>query len=389
MDHGSREKKSGDTSIGALTSLAMQWRNEGMDSTQIEASLAEHLRSAGLREDEISSKLALVSSELNARTTLGPPPDHVTTQQTIWELQQTICLLQRQIAGLNEQAQSTPETGNAPLRTRHTRIPDPEMFSGVRSDYRRFKIQMKHKMEHDRERIGKPTGYMFNRLKDNASTLAISWITREENGTEEDFWRFLDQQYADLLLDEKARNKLQTFKQKRQPLQAFNAEFMRLAYDANEESNHPSLKSRYLAAIRSDLQDRMISVEVPREWDIHALMDRVAQIEENLYRSRISSGTRCRKGSPTGRDEMDWEPTRVNTSRNRGPSQQSKQTRAQWASVSERSRRQEKGLCLRCGEEGHFVRGCRYLPATRPVRTNPATLKENSAEESEGTASEN
>jgi hypothetical protein len=69
----------------------------------------------------------------------------------------------------------------------------------------------------------------------------------------EKFWTFLDEQFRDKLHAKRARRKLQSVKQGKSSLQSFNAEFMRLAYDAGEESNEANLKTRYLLALRNNL----------------------------------------------------------------------------------------------------------------------------------------
>jgi hypothetical protein len=250
-------------------------------------------------------------------------------------------------------------------------------------DYPRFKLQMKYKMEQDRDGYGSPTGYVYNRLKGEASAIAASWIRRLPNGTEEELWEFLDQQYEDLLVDEKARNKLQNFRQKKQSLPAFNAEFMRLAFDAGESDNHPSLKSRYLSAIRPELQDRMITVEVPREWGIHELMGRVALIEENLYRSRIAAPQPTHRASTKDKDAMEWEYTRTNTGRVRKSESPPKgKKRARWVSQAVRDERRQNRQCLRCGRGDHFIMKCDYLPPERPAQARSARdAKRDNAEE--------
>ncbi|KAF1937028.1 hypothetical protein EJ02DRAFT_312612, partial [Clathrospora elynae] len=137
--------------------------------------------------------------------------------------------------------------------------PNPNPFDGDRKDYQRFQAQMQYKLAQDVLSIGSGPG------------------TGE-------FWEFLDDQFSDKLYKERACRKLQSLRQGKQTLQNFNAEFMRLAYDAGKESNTINLKTRYLTAIRNDLQDRMIAVDVPDHWNVQALMSRVAIIEENLFR---------------------------------------------------------------------------------------------------------
>ncbi|KAI8930745.1 hypothetical protein NX059_012353 [Plenodomus lindquistii] len=237
---------------------------------------------------------------------------------------------------------------------------------------------MQHKIRVDRARVGEDvSGYMFNRLKDDAASIGISWMERGDQSHER-FWEFLDQQFSDKMLDEKARNKLFTFKQKKQTLQGFNAEFMRLAFDAGEENNHPSLKSRYMNAINADLADRMVSVEVPREWTVQQLMERVGHIEENLYRSKLYTGSHHgdRRGDQGDPMDVDSPATGYST---RPPGAK----KARWVTPEERAKRRKDNLCLRCGRAGHMQHACELAPAERPAHAFPAGTRKGKSEETD------
>ena len=146
---------------------------------------------------------------------------------------------------------------------------------------------------------------------------------------------------------------------------------MRLAYEAGEENNVRNLRTRYLTAIRSDLQDRMISVDIPDHWTLSDLMGRVIAIEENLFRAKLG-GAMLKQETAAHKDSMDWAPTGAYLGRmsREGP------RRAKWASNEERNRRREGNLCLRCGEPGHYIDKCSMRPARNPeaVRIAAATM---------------
>jgi hypothetical protein len=193
-------------------------------------------------------------------------------------------------------------------------------------------------------------------------------MERNPMGSAESFWTFLEEQFADPLQEERARNKLNNFFQKKHPLQAFNAEFMRLAYEAGENENHSNLKSLYLRALRPDLKDRMISVDVPKDWTINQLHERVVRIEENLYRSKLTAPN-TRNQSKADRDAMDWEPTRANAGRAEGynSGNNNGKERAKWVHKDIVDQRRKDGRCLRCGKAGHFIQKCALAPARRPA----------------------
>ena len=41
-----------------------------------------------------------------------------------------------------------------------------------------------------------------------------------------------------------------------------------------------------MSAIRGDLQEKMVSVDVPEDWDLQDLMARVLKIDVNMRRTR-------------------------------------------------------------------------------------------------------
>ncbi|XPS69782.1 hypothetical protein M3J07_002027 [Ascochyta lentis] len=112
--------------------------------------------------------------------------------------------------------------------------------------------------------------YMFNRLEGQAAQVGLSWKDCNPMGTTAQFWDFLDELYKDSLFEERSWQKLQTITMKKsnQSVESFNAEFIQLAYDAAEEDNTKNLKTRYMSALRPDLQDKMVSVDIPDDWDL-------------------------------------------------------------------------------------------------------------------------
>lgn len=64
---------------------------------------------------------------------------------------------------------------------------------------------------------------------------------------------------------------------------------------------------------------------------------------------------------------MDWEPTQTTTVATIRRLQSS-QKRAKWVSHEEIGRRMKDGSCIRCGNDGHMIRDCSFLPAQNPKR---------------------
>ncbi len=278
-------------------------------------------------------------------------------------------------------------TTNPNWKSSSYKIKDPEVFTGSSKDYPHWKMHMDFKLQSNVP-PEKRVKYIFGRLDKMAARVAFSWMKQFPDGREHEFWKFLDDQFEDKLEAEKARTRLLTCQQKNQRLQLFNNDFMRWAYEA-EETNNQTLKAIYLAALRKDLRDRMISVEVPNTWTIRNLMDRVVVIEENIYRAKL----RAPRLDAKDEDAMDWEASKVsavrsapgptnNATRSTSSGNQRSRTKAKWVQKDEMDRRKKKKLCLRCGDPEHFVKQCPYLPAERPARASPAKVDDDSSEDS-------
>jgi hypothetical protein len=168
-------------------------------------------------------------------------------------------------------------------------------------------MQMEAKLAHDGDAVGSGTGYIFNRTKDKAATVVMSWLRRKPQGTTRELWEFLTQQFRNKLEAEQARRKLFTIMQGKQRLEDFNADFMQLAFDAGEDENTDLLKARYRTAIRPDLQTHMVAIRVGEDWSIQDLMDRVVEIEENLFRAKVGQSYLKQKLASDS-DQMDWTP---------------------------------------------------------------------------------
>lgn len=258
---------------------------------------------------------------------------------------------------------SSSTTSNERQTGRPTKLPDVGKFNGNRRAYRTFKSQMTDKLAslEDRTTIG--VAYMFNRLEGQAAHVGLSWKERNPHGTTEDFWAFLDEQYKDSLFEERSRQKLQSISMKKfnQSLESFNAEFIQLAYDAAEENNTRNLKTRYMSAIRQDLQEKMVSVDIPEEWDLQTLMARVSKVDVNMRRTKGHNPGNFGKKKAPG-EEMDWEPTKAHA----GQMEPEGRRRAKWVPQEVINKRLENHQCVRCGEEGHYAQRCKLKPPKRP-----------------------
>ncbi|KAF9700095.1 hypothetical protein EKO04_001723 [Ascochyta lentis] len=216
--------------------------------------------------------------------------------------------------------------------------------------------------------------YMFNRLEGQAAQVGLSWKDCNPMGTTAQFWDFLDELYKDSLFEERSWQKLQTITMKKsnQSVESFNAEFIQLAYDAAEEDNTKNLKTRYMSALRPDLQDKMV----------------VLAVEVNLRRSKaLTNGTFGQHTRRTNPDSMDWEPTRVHS----GKIESDNRPRAEWQTQEVINQRRAANVCLRCGKKGHYVSRCNLAPAKRPekVQVRSAIAEVSETDDSTNEGSEN
>jgi len=284
---------------------------------------------------------------------------------------------------LRQQWTQTPETPGV----KRYKLPDPDKFGGNKRDWPIFKRAMEEKLAADGPHLGNLRSYIYSRLEGSAAQVANSWLEGNDMASSEQLWELLRKQYADALGKEKAFTKLQTYYQKSGvSLASFNTKFNQLAYQAGESTNASMTKHLYFRAIRQDLRDRMISVEMPEDWDLEDLQNRVAIIEENITRSQVRQASRLPKKDS---DAMDWEPTRSNTGRP-APDKKDPPKRqvAAWASKEERDKRRKEGRCIRCGKSGHFIANCRMAPAKRPQSSTVKASRLEEEDEDENSSGE-
>ena len=387
------------SSAEALTNRALHLMREGQSGTQIRHSLLETLRMDGYTEDEAHQKLDLVERRINEQegphTTPATAPrlsDPSPASQTmamsneIAVLQQRLTELTQAYASLASRNNSYPPTPNTTEKPRKVKIPDPEPFTGKRKDWRRFRLQMKFKLENEQWDKKQQIGYIFNRLKDTAASVGISWLNRNEGGSVQEFWKFLEEQFVDPMLQEKAINSLQAWTQGDRSLPLANADFMRLAHDAGQFKNNGMLKSIYLRGLKKALHDGMISVEVEPSWSIRRLMERVGVIDENIYRYKLNSSGKDDSKPPSnkqqdtvGEDKMDWEPSAQNRAGRIGKPYPP----AKWVPEEVIEKRKKEGSCLRCGMKNHRIRECRFLPPEQSASMRSIQVEEEETKEAE------
>jgi hypothetical protein len=405
------------TSVPLLAHRVDELKQAGQSEADVERQLARYLREHELTDEEIREKIVLVSEFITRREAeivddaaqeaqmssasqaiLGAPstpserargkrPDPLRSGAVHEEVQNLRALVQSMTARMDammafqatSQANSAPTPSisePSPARGYHTKFPDPEAYNGDRKSYRHWRIQVQHKIASEQARggMGDPEGYIFSRLKGDAARAAITYMERGAARRPGGLWNFLDAQYLDPIMDEKARDKLYTFRQGKSSLTEYIQEFNRLMYEADEQGNTPALKSRFRIGLREDLRDKMVAVEIPREWSLERLQERVRGIEENMFRNKIGRhsgrhGYREDQGEP-----MEDVRTKLHETRFNGGDTKK---RAEWVTPEVLEHRRTKELCLRCGNKDHRARNCKFARAIRPTQVNATSARVN------------
>jgi hypothetical protein len=170
--------------------------------------------------------------------------------------------------------------------------------------------------------------------------------------------------------------------------------------NVDEPEDTKGTKTRYLMALQYDLQNRMVTVEVPQEWTLSQVMAQVAIVEENLYRTKLGMSQphdSNRRGLPPhngdpgsgGNDPMDWTPSLKVASANLTTNTRK---RAVWATPEQRAHQQANNLCLRCGLSRHYANNCNLAKSSCPANLKASRIEEetsNTAKSNAGYDSEN
>jgi hypothetical protein len=383
-------------------------RDNGWSDDQILALFNSELLDMGMNETDIrpfiSQIQALTQNEPEGRTedTFGgsrePPNDPSSSAWTGGTTDQAsnrdrrLDLLEQILTQMiaNQRAPTAPPPVPVPVDSQsgisRARIADPDYFDGDVKDYRRFKMVMKYKLGEDRHRLGEIQGYILSRLTGRASTAGMTFRDRHPNCTEQDLWDLLDRNFLDTQAAEHARNRLLTMRQGKRRLREFNLDFNNYALESGED-NEQTLKNLYCLALKPELNDLLVTVDIGQSWTVQELQERVIRIDENLYRNKVRKTMWTPKQNTSSTDDMDWEPTKANSGRTSGRPSKGRQSfhstrnnfgaskqRAVWVSSEEINRRKKESLCFRCGKDGHRANKCKLLPAEKPAQVRTTAL---------------
>jgi hypothetical protein len=238
----------------------------------------------------------------------------------------------------------------------------------------------------------------------NLITLSISsdtWMERHTNiGDDASLWTTLDQIYNNPMHADCAQRKLLEICQGKMNLRTFNAEFRSVLANADKPEDTMGTKTHYLMALQYDLQDHMVTVEVPQEWTLCQVMAQVAIVKENLYHTKLGTSQphdsnrgslppHNRDPSSGGNNPIDWTPSLKVASAK--PTTNTRR-RAAWATPEQRAYQQANNLCLQCGLSRHYTNNCNLAKPSRPANLKASRIDEetsNAAKSNAGYDSEN
>jgi hypothetical protein len=283
---------------------------------------------------------------------------------------------------LNRSSTATVQSEIDQKRPRHTQ-PHLEKFSNEdNSQYPQFRSLLAAKLRIDAKAIGNEeerVWYGFGCLTDVAAGRIHPWIQYAQGTSEftvEGLLKQMDQAFADPQKQAKALSKLNRIQQRNQDFRTYLQDFEQTLLEARGWGWADEVKKGYLrAGLNRDLCDRLVALIEPDSYidytaQLRMISDKLQQLKAWDGSRDRSQGNNSRNSRTTQavKDSMEWEPTQTITVASAGRLQQRQPQRAKWVSYEEIGRRMSDGSCLRCGKQGHLVRGCPLLPAQNPNR---------------------
>lgn len=231
--------------------------------------------------------------------------------QLLQQLQADNQRLQQQVAQLVAlQAAGQAPVAPPPPPRRKIPVSVPDKFAGQREMFPTFMGQCQLFMAlrpedfpDDRARVG----FVISLLSGSAAQWATPLLLQDSPLLTDlqGFWQHMRLLYEDPFRPQTAAWRIKNLRQGRRPLQDYVAEFRLLSQDARW--NEAALMDAFQDGLSDELQDELVRVEAPLTLD--ALVEQCLRMDHRL-------------------------------------------------TAQERSRRRLGGLCLYCGEPGHFAASC-------------------------------
>ena len=241
---------------------------------------------------------------------------------------------------------------------RHDRLPDVPTFDGSRKEYAAWAAQLRAKLQVDLEDDSEVVRFWYchSRLRGKALSQVTPWVKSVgQQGTVSELCGQLDAAYDTREEVDNGERQMLVLQQKNRSFAVYYAEFERSLIAADGVLWPERVKRLFLeSGFSKELRAALIPVEKPEKFeDYVAVVRRVAM---DLERGRGKS----QWSTDTGPYDigMDWETAPEVRVASNGASG----THAKRVSKDVIEARKAKGLCLRCGNAGHRIRECTYLP---------------------------
>jgi hypothetical protein len=256
-------------------------------------------------------------------------------------------------------------------------LPDPPKYSGKRSEWDAWKLQMNLKLLVDQAAIGRETErmvYVYSRLEGDAAQMTKTFVqiamsTQKADPT--DLLAYMEQALGDPNAKEKANNKLSSMRQGKEAMAAFLPKYERTLADAGGADWPDDIKIHTLKRMLSkELMEALVVADIPQQYhEFTRLVLRTDARQKAVKELRFVNVENASTRSPaklTGGEPMDWQPSvnKVPT-----PTNGNEQKRAQWVTKDVLEARRTANKCLRCGGNGHFISSCKLLPAIPPQQS--------------------
>ena len=222
------------------------------------------------------------------------------------------------------------------------KLPDPPIFSGKRKDLPAFLSRMKYKLEGNADRFTSPRSqllYAHSRLEGDAATL-VQPLMDTDITTANHLLAFLEATYGDPNRRDTALARLGNLRQDKKGFLAHFADFRRIASDSG--LNEVGLVMQLKRSLSDDLRRAMVGVKVPDNLNDYANL--ITMYDNDLRYLPKKAPAAPRAARPTrDPDAMDID----NIHHDYAPK-----------GSDERKRREQKGLCFKCGSNKHISPDC-------------------------------
>lgn len=331
-------------------------------------------------------------------TNLSQADQIAALQEIVNQQQQIVTQQQSQIASLMANTPTAHSTAESTIPTPVTqpvsatkearpkeRLPTLRVFGGDRNEWEEWQLAAKNKIRADGAAIGDTFMqflYLSARVEGKAAKTVKTYVEHHSNsasGTGDDFLIHLGNIYADPNKKARALQSLYTMKQgDRESFANFLPRFETVLADAGGHAFSEEQQVNYLRnSLSMKMRPYLISSGQGLSDSYTGFVGLCQNIGSELMALEIYEKEKKRLQSPShaermakAQDAMVWEPTPLSATRT-----ETNGKRATWVDKSAIDFRFQNNLCLRCGNRGHRVMDCKFLPPKNPAGSSRVKVK--------------